>query len=382
MEPWTIHHFQREAASIHPEPIVSNLSDYIRNLKQLNIPVIFSLAHLSKITHLDMDFLINSINRKREAANYKLFAVAKRSGGRRFIHAPTKRILALQAFVNKYILQKLSPHPMAFAYTRAGGIGKCAEQHLGARWLLRFDLKDFFYSICEYSVYKIFKKLGYTRLLSFELARLVTTTRLPEAKRYFLRKPLCASVYDGLTEDIQLIYSISDVGVLPQGAPSSPMLSNLVAFQLDCDLTEYAHQANMVYSRYADDIFLSCYKLPKGESIQSIRKEVVNIIANNRFKENKNKFHVSGPGARKLMLGLLIDGDRIRISKFLAKRILLKLYIINKYGLSLAAKKFNFDSSFGLYNHIQGLIAYVKEGDRKKWEQFHEQFMQIRPEWI
>ena len=62
MEPWTIHHFQREAASIHPEPIVSNLSDYIRNLKQLNIPVIFSLAHLSKITHLDMDFLINSIN--------------------------------------------------------------------------------------------------------------------------------------------------------------------------------------------------------------------------------------------------------------------------------------------------------------------------------
>ena len=124
-----------------------------------------------------------------------MFAVRKRSGGRRFIHTPTKHLLTVQQFINTCILQRVPIHPSAFAFHRRGGIRKCAAVHCGAKWLFQFGLTDFFYDITEVDVFRVFQGLGYGRLLAFELARICTTTRLPEGVDVFKMREYHARHY-------------------------------------------------------------------------------------------------------------------------------------------------------------------------------------------
>jgi len=380
MENWSIHQLEAKAQEFHNTQTISSLRLYAQSLKNKNLPVIFSLAHFAKINNISLAYLISSINRKYENSNYKMYAVAKRSGGRRFIHAPTKKLLNIQSFINEYILSNISPHHRSFAYHKNGGIAKCASQHLGAKWIFQFDLEDFFYSISEYQVYKIFKELGYTPLLSFELARLTTTTYLPKYKQFYL-KNIDYSPFDTIKNEKNFIYHNSNIGVLPQGSPSSPALSNLVSYNLDECLYKYACKHEMIYTRYADDITISSYKIPFMKSKSSIINDIIKIIRNNNFIENRKKIKVSGPGSKKLILGLLVDGNRVRISKEMYKRINTKLYAINKFGLNEVAKRYGFYSSYGLYNHIEGLLAYVKDVDKNRWNEFYEKFKNIKKEW-
>lgn len=380
MENWSIHQLENKAREIHNPQTVSSLRLYAQVLKDKNLPVIFSLVHFAKINNISLSYLISSINRKCENSNYKMYAVAKRSGGRRFIHAPTKKILTIQSFINEYILNNISPHHRSFAYHKNGGIAKCAVQHLGAKWIFKFDLKDFFYSISEYQVYKIFKELGYTPLLSFELARLTTTTRLPKSKQSYLKNIDYFSL-DTTKNKKNFIYYNNQIGVLPQGSPSSPALSNLASYNLDECLYKYACEHEMIYTRYADDIAISSCKIPLMKSKSLIINDIISIIRKNNFIENREKINISGPGSKKLILGLLVDGNRVRISKEMYKRINIKLYAINKFGLNKVAKRYGFYSSYGLYNHIEGLLAYVKDVDPKRWHEFYQKFKNIKKEW-
>ena len=145
------------------------------------MPVIFTLGHLANID-VSLNVLQETINRKRERANYRMYAVAKRSGGRRFIHAVTLLLFRVQQYIHREILTKVPAHPSAYAFHSHGGIRAYASQHCGARWLFQYDIRDFFYSIDETVVYHIFEKLGYRSILAFELARICTTTSLPSFK--------------------------------------------------------------------------------------------------------------------------------------------------------------------------------------------------------
>ena len=93
------------------------------------------------------------------------------------------------------------------------------------------------------------------------------------------------------------------------------MLSNMAARKLDDQLSAFALNNGFVYTRYADDITISARELPPGASIAGIRREVIRIIRTCAFRENKKKSRIAGPGSRKAVLGLLVDGDQPRISK-------------------------------------------------------------------
>ena len=137
----------------------------------------------------------------------------------------------------------------------------------------------------------------------------------------------------------------------------------------------------MIYTRYADDIAISSCKIPLMKSKSLIINDIISIIRKNNFIENREKINISGPGSKKLILGLLVDGNRVRISKEMYKRINIKLYAINKFGLNEVAKRYGFYSSYGLYNHIEGLLAYVKDVDPKRWHEFYQKFKNIKKEW-
>lgn len=377
MEAWSTHQLIQQGKDALDAASLTSLREYAQALKAQRLPVVFTLNHLAKITGVPYPVLLNTVNRKRETANYKMFAISKRSGGRRHIHAVHKHLHRVHQFINQEILQQVKQHYASQAFHPGGGIRQCAQMHCGARWLFQFDLQDFFYSINEVDVYKIFKGLGYKPLLAFELARLCTTTRLPKHKKYLLLPSYRSEHFKGY----KFYHSAhTPVGVLPQGAATSPMLSNLAAKQMDQAFATLSDELGAVYTRYADDITLSlAERLPDGVTTGAIYRRVQQIIKGHGFQSNKNKTRVAGPGSKKVVLGLLVDGQSPRLSKPMYKRIERLLYACGKFGLEATAKHEGFDSVLGFENHLAGLIAFTKDVDVERWGEFSQEFYTITP---
>lgn len=375
METWSTHQLiQQGKDTLNSESLLS-LRQYAQALKAKQLPVVFTLNHLAKITGVPYPVLFSTANRNREAANYKMFAISKRSGGRRHIHSVHKHLHRAHQFINQEILQRVQPHYAAQAFHPGGGIRQSAQMHCGARWLFQFDLQDFFYSINEVAVYRVFKGLGYRPLLAFEFARLCTTTRLPKHKKHWLLLNHSSEHFKAYK-----FYrsACTPMGVLPQGAATSPMLSNLVAKEMDQAFAKLSAELGAVYTRYADDITLSLAdRLPNGVTTGDIHRKVRRIITKHGFQLNKNKTRVAGPGSKKVVLGLLVDGETPRLSKQMYKRIERLLYACNKFGLEATAKHEGFDSALGFYNHLAGLIAFTKDVDLERWGGFDSVFSQV-----
>lgn len=386
METWSTHHLFKEAAAVHDAETALEIRRYAENLISKGHPVVFSLEHLSRITRVSYAMLRATVERKRESANYRMFAVSKRSGGLRFIHAVTGDLQIVQRFINQDILQKCRNHPASFAFHASGGIRKCAAQHCGARWLFQFDLSDFFYSVNEVEVFKIFRELGYRDLLAFELARLCTTTRLPRNKSEYLKfrpsQPRLQRV-GAETNGEKLPYPLTkgELGVLPQGAPTSPMLSNLAAMKLDLLLSAFADEFGFVYTRYADDITISAVNLPGSLAIGAIHHRIISCIRKAGFDDNREKTRIAGPGSKKAVLGLLVDGPEPRISRETYKRIDRHLHAAKIYGLEETAAHEGFDSTFGFHNHLAGLVRFVHDVDKKRWAEFSQRLTSIVVPW-
>ncbi|GJJ80763.1 RNA-directed DNA polymerase [Pasteurella canis] len=373
METWSAHQLFNKATDKLDNAASKKLRSYALALKNRKLPVIFTLRHLSHITDVDYSLLRKTVMRRREMANYRMFPVRKHSGGWRYIHQVSRDLFKVQQFINSEILQKLSPHPSSFAFHSNGGIKACASQHCNARWLFQYDLKDFFYFINEKNIYTLFKDSGYRSLLAFELARLCTTTHLPNHLLHYIKQDSHFFNNYNFYNDIK-----SRIGVLPQGAPTSPMLSNLVAYKLDELLTKLSEEYGLVYTRYADDItFSSIDDYSVQHSRFRLHREIVKIIRQNGFCENTKKTRISGPGARKLVLGLLVDGCEPRLSKEMYKRIERLLYASNKYGIIEVAKNEKFDTPYGLYNHLAGLVSFVNDVDKNRWQEFNDLFSKI-----
>lgn len=380
METWSAHHLFQKASKQLDATSAESLQRYACRLRSQKLPVIFSLGHLSKITGIDYELLHESVNRKRDVANYNMFSVRKRTGGRRFIHAVNGKLFYLQKFINDEILQKVDPHSASFAFHSSGGIKQCAAMHCGCRWLIQFDLKDFFYTIAEPAVCRVFVNLGYKPLLSFELARLCTTLHLPKSKKRYIE--LNRSFDDSYRDFDDLssppYHSQKTIGVLPQGAPSSPMLSNIVAKKLDELLFDYAQDNGFVYSRYADDLAFSASDLPSRKTISQIKREIISLIRKGGFRENDDKIRIAGPGSKKVVLGLLVDGKAPKLTKQLRKRIDRNIYSIEKFGIEAVAENDGFESVYGFFNHVSGLMSFIHDVDKQQWGKLNPRFQSIQ----
>ena len=110
METWSVHHLSQAVTSVLGKPAADHLKAYAQRLLRANLPVIFTLRHLAKITAVEYGVLRATVERRRESANYRMFAVKKRTGGRRHIHAVTGDLFKVQQFINLELLQKLKPH--------------------------------------------------------------------------------------------------------------------------------------------------------------------------------------------------------------------------------------------------------------------------------
>ena len=318
------------------------------------LPSLLTLKHLSKRTKVSLEQLRAYVARSDKEA-YAKFSIAKRSGGRRFIKVPAPPLNYVQKWIHQHILEPIPAHKASYAFIKNKSIKDCAIQHCGAKWLIKLDIVNFFETISEMQVFTVFNSLGYQPLMSFELARLCTIASPKNSPRRLYKNWWAKKSYKAITEYDQFL-----LGYLPQGAPSSPLLSNLVMRECDEKIAIIAKKYKLKFSRYSDDITLSTRSSEFSRAIaREVIKEVNGILSKQGYLPHFKKTKVIPVGAKKIVLGLKVDGVAPRLQKKYKDRIRQHLYYLKKVGPVDHVLARGFDSIWGFKAHLRGMIDYA-----------------------
>ena len=305
---------------------------------------VFTLNHLAQLTGASHRYLHDIV--ARDLDPYLDISRPKRDGRTRSISSPEPVLMEVQRWILQNVLTSCAPHDASFAYQRGRSVLGCAAVHAGARWLVKLDIHNFFTSIREQRVFPIFAGLGYPRLLSLELTRICT--------RVHEHSPHYRSAYrDGVP------YQIDRIGALPQGAPTSGALANLAMRNFDSALAGYAEARGFAYTRYSDDIVLSSGGDFSRARASAAIGRIGQALDAQGLSIHQKKTRVIPPGARKVVLGLLVDGDRPRLLPEFKRRIEVHVRGVQKFGLPSHAKRRRFDSILSMINHVDGCIAFA-----------------------
>jgi RNA-directed DNA polymerase len=327
------------------------------------VPVIFSLMHLSVLSGVPWKRLRSIVNRERLKRDYLVYPKQKSSGGRRWICVPATQVRIVQNWIVTHILS--SPGAIAQlnnasrAYAKKCSILRNAEQHACSRWMVKIDIHDFFESVSERQVYWVFRKLGYPALLSFEMARICTRVAPPAVDR-FRKRDLKWRWNDRTRGAHPLVpYDASQSGHLPQGAPTSPMLSNLIAVKLDEEATAIACEFGGVYTRYADDLIVS-FSAGSRATCQAVLQRIRRVLGDHGFVVNRKKTHILGPGARKTVTGLVVNDTQPRLKRQTKNHIEVALHYIEAKGLIEHARFVRSKHPIAYLNHLSGLVEFAR----------------------
>ena len=270
---------------------------------------------------------------------YYNFSISKKSGGKRIISMPDRELLIVQQKIKEKILDNVIIHKNAFGFVRNRSIIDNAKMHLNQEMVLNLDLKDFFPSIHKGRVFYIFKNIcNYDNNTSYCLTKLTT-------------------------------YKNS----IPQGAPTSPVISNIVAFMMDVRLSKIADKFNINYTRYADDITFSGNNENTNKSLLKIVKDIIEDCG---FNINKKKTRFASYAGRQEVTGLIVNNKEISIPNNYIKKIRQELYYIKKYGLKGHREKVGFTNKY-YKDHMLGKILFVNQIDSKKGRKLLNEFNTI-----
>lgn len=357
MSNWTPHSFRKNAiAKGVPAYAIQKLVEEGERLRLKGVPVIFTLGHLAAICDVPYKFLRDIVSRKFDP--YRVFNVRKRSGGYRQITVPEVGLMRVQRWIHENVLVTARVSSISTAYSKGAGPVKNAEQHRRCRWLVKVDVKNFFESISERQVYKVFCTLGYPALLSFELTRLCTRFPSGKSKRHQRRWQTNDRPYE-----IEP-YMTQVVGHLPQGAPTSPMLANLVCTDLDIRLAGLASKHGGAITRYADDIVFSAMDFDRTRA-KLLVQEITIALTSLGLRRNETKTHVVPPSARRVVTGLLVDSEAPRLTKAFRDKLRMHLFHAKTKGIRIHCERRKFRSLIGFREHLRGLIAYADQVDKK-----------------
>lgn len=290
--------------------------DYIDALTKKQKPVIFSLKHLAELLGIDYQDLSRLV--KCRDGFYSYYLIKKKSGGKRRIVVPYSNLKRIQRWIFDEILAKEAVHPCCKGFIKGSNTLGNAQVHIGKKYIRKFDLKDFFESIDVRRVYGVFKEIGYSPAVSYDLASLCTIKISDE--KYRTMAPSQKQWFGHLNR--------APFPVLAQGAPTSPALSNLICRKLDARMEKYAIKNGLQYSRYADDMTFSgddLSKLPKASFVERVVRE-------EGLKLNYKKTGTYGRDSRQEVTGVLVDGDKPRVPQKFKRQIYRHLHFCGKFG--------------------------------------------------
>lgn len=316
-----------------------------------SVPIL-SLGHLASLTGASANYLRSVVDRSTDP--YLEFERPKRTGGSRVISAPDPILMVVQRWLLDHALTHVRPHANSFAYQLGRSSIHCSQMHVGARWLVKMDLRNFFGTVNEYHVYRIFREANYSSLVSFELARIVTRVQA---------SPVLYGGKERKKYPVIRGYAVISKGVLPQGGPTSGMLANAVMRKVDKSLAELASSAGLTYTRYSDDLTFSTAGTWTRDAARTFLVRSTRIIENAGFELQKNKTRVIPPGARHVVLGLLVDDDRVRLMPEFRKKIEGHIRNVHHFGLVEHCKHRGFRSVLSFVRFIDGHLAHATAVD-------------------
>jgi RNA-directed DNA polymerase len=326
---------------------------------------VFTLRHLAHLVDGDYGALRALVGRN-EPEPYRLFRIRKRPAfpgevRYRIITVPSPQLMRVQRLISQSILAKATAHPASVAFSKGDRIFDAANAHRDARWLIKMDVRNFFESINEIAVYRVFRSLGYQPLISFELARLCTRLSGPSALK---QGPKWRQVPRSKKITAYNVRSQApQIGSLPQGAPTSPMLANLAMRAFDKDVQAIAHAQGLRYTRYADDLTFST----PGDFDRARASHVIGLVSaamgRTGLSPNMTKTRVRSPGARKIVLGLQVGSAAPRLPREFKEIMRRHIHycVRSDVGPVMHARARGFSSVRGFRNHLEGLLGFAKQ---------------------
>lgn len=301
-----------------------------------------TIASLLKVSERHLNYLLYVLAREKE--QYHLFQIPKRDGGIRTIEAPAPALKKVQRRLSNLLYENVPIKPCAYAFCKGKdkGIKWNANRHKRKKWVINIDIKDFFPSI----------HFGRVRGL-------------------FLSAPF------NCTEEAATILAQLACfnGHLAQGAPSSPIISNLICRRLDNRLIDFARDNKITYTRYADDITFSTKlsEIPAAlgsfeDGKFALSDELRHIIEDeNGFQINNDKVHYATRQNRQQVTGLVVN-EKVNVTRHYIREIRGMLYAWKAFGKKAAAIEHyhsfrpmdlsNPEERFG--RELQGRINYVR----------------------
>lgn len=261
--------------------------------------------------------------------HYNKCKIPKRSGGVRVLTVPDNLLKCIQHKIVSTLLVHEEISPYAKAYRFGGSILKNAAPHLGQSVVVKLDIKDFF----DHIIYSIVKEKAFPK------------ERYSEANRVLLTL-LC-------------IYKDS----LPQGAPTSPFISNIIMREFDDVVGKECKRLNINYTRYCDDMTFSGDFEPEI-IIETVKKELRKI----GFFLNDKKTLVLRNGQKKVVTGVVVN-EKLNISADYRKKLRQELYYCRKYGIHSHLDRVNSVEEPGKYlQKTLGKVNYILSIDRENRE--------------
>jgi len=245
---------------------------------------------------------------------YTVFDVSKKSGGTRQISAPISPVKLIQHKLKQVLDSVYRPKPATHGFIIERSIVSNARLHKKRRYVLNVDLENFFPSIHFGRVRGMF--MGNPYYLNNEVSTI-------------LAQICCHN------------------GLLPQGAPTSPVISNMICARLDAKLQQLAKEHQCTYSRYADDITFSTNrsKFPAALAYLSdigqveVGDELASLIEENGFKVNSKKVRMQVEQQRQEVTGLIVN-KYPNIPRRFIKQVRAILFAWDKYTVASTAQNY------------------------------------------
>jgi len=317
---------------------------------------------------------IAKIARKRKD-HYQKFFIPKSDGkSKRMILAPDEALKDIQdRILNNYLYVHFIPSVYATGFVVDRSIVDNALAHVGAKIIVNLDIKNFFPSITGNMINL---PVFYNRIIKIlEAKRIKEIMETTDKKKYQIdkkeyelkekEKNKWVKRSNILTKLVTYPYSWGSA--LPQGAPTSPALSNIVCFEMDNVLSGVADRNNAVYTRYADDLTFSSSQNTRLNRIIPIVKK---IIEDYQFKANERKIHVNRNGGRMQVTGLVVN-DKVSYGR--GRWRILRAALHNaKMSVCKDKEMIPFD-----IDHYRGMAAYIHSFDPPKAQFMNQEIDKI-----
>ncbi len=327
----------------------------IADIRRWNLPAITTIGQLAEwlqIAPYELDRLADPYSWERcrtsmPSRNYRYRWLRRPGKSPRLLEAPKPRLRELQRKILREILIRVPPHRAAHGFLAGRSITTFATPHVGQAFVARIDLRNFFGQIRRPRIAALFRTLGYPVAVAKVLAALCTNA---------MPMPVLDEIRHESGEDRQQEFQrVFATPHLPQGAPTSPALANLIAYRLDCRLSGLLDVAHAHYTRYADDLVFSGDE-KFSRSWPRLKLLILAILLDEGFPIRERKSQAMFRSQRQQIAGLVIN-ESLHLPRAEVDSLKACLFNCVRFGPNSQNRKSHSD----FHAHLQGRIGYVRQ---------------------